>query len=103
MGERMMDYDDLKDLTGRVAQSWDRAAMEKELAQASEQMVRMQEENERLRAALEPFAQWSGQFQGLASDIRVSLVVEPHIVWLEEALPIYAFDNARAALKENET
>ena len=57
---------------------------------------------ERLEAALRPFAQYGtpGSFMSLDVETPVSIVVEPHVVWLEDALKIVDFHEARAALEE---
>lgn len=54
-----------------------------------------------LRAALKPFAGYGAAEVWHYIDVEtpVSLVVEPHIVWLTEALKVWDFYQARAALQ----
>lgn len=58
-------------------------------------------EVDRLRAALQPFAEYGtpGSFHNLPPDTNVSIVVEPHVVWLEDALRVSEFLAARAAME----
>jgi len=72
---------------------------------AYDDRIQLVKGNERLRAALEPFAKYgtTASFLGLDVETPVSLVVEPHIVWLEDALKVWDFHAALAAIKEART
>lgn len=70
--------------------------------EAAAEITALRAEVARLREALKLFAQYgtTASFHGLDVETPVSLVVEPHIVWLEDTLKVWDFYAARAALED---
>lgn len=67
---------------------------------AVRELYRQRLEIERLRAALRPFAEYGRkQFHDLPVETPVSVVVEPHVVWLENALTVGDFETAKTAFE----